>query len=82
MANERRYQFSTLVEGNNQAVFITGVDFLAHETIGGYEPLISLSLESTWSIEHVLWCVVNNVHLVVFILIELILFWPIDLDLV
>jgi hypothetical protein len=64
----------------DESILVAGVDLVLAETEASYKPVVLLSLKGSWRVKYMIRGVVNDIHLVVSVLEELILLWSIDGD--
>ena len=69
--NEWRQELVARREGADQAVLVARVNFVIHETEAGDETVVALTLHGARRLEHLLRSVVDNLHLMILVLEEL-----------
>ena len=80
MPDQRGDQLTFLTETANESIFIACINFLFAEAETSYKLVCFLALQSSRSVENVIRCVVDDIHLVVFVLEEFALQRPLNIN--
>jgi hypothetical protein len=78
--DQRKFEVAFLVPADDKAIFVACVYLVIVKTEAANELVVLLPLESPWRIEHMLRRIVNDIHLIIFVLKQLVLSWSFHIN--